>query len=382
MTDPLTPPKTPAGRGLWRQHRKLTVTVAATVVSVMALGAALVGVMVSGRSATAERDRKLVELLHQVELADRALWTELNEWTNPVNPGQKPDESTLNEAAKALGEAAGAVGVGKFKLTDSEADEQIRLLLEDPVKRAADARRELQTGSAVGAFAPASFANLRIALADLTTKIASLMSDGGLRDRAEAYGHELGPEGSLPPRAGQDPPKDDPRTLALSALDDQLDTVFADASLGPVLVWAAFGLLTAAAVALWVIFAVKRKTWPSVRPPAPAAAQPPAAAGAAPSPAAKAPGTPKRFGFGAKKIDDAAAPAPAKASSPAAPAPAAAAAAAASPAAPAPAKAAGQAAPVPPGAAAAASPAAPSPAKAGGPAAPAPAASAAASTPP
>ncbi|MDR3359929.1 MAG: DUF4190 domain-containing protein [Bifidobacteriaceae bacterium] len=199
-----------------------------------------------------------MELLHAIELTDRALWSELNNWVSLTEPGQAPDLQPLDEAAQHLKAAAEDVGTDIFKLGDSENDLQVRLLLDEPDERVAAARKDLLYGTKLNTKAPATFSNCRDALQRAAELIPPLLSSDGLSAAAKSYSDSM--RDSLPDVSGEDTPPN-PRTEALATLDHQLSASgHKDSSNWG---WIAAAVLTAVAAGLWILLLVKRDAWAS-----------------------------------------------------------------------------------------------------------------------
>ncbi|MDR2453983.1 MAG: hypothetical protein LBD51_05465, partial [Bifidobacteriaceae bacterium] len=325
MTASDSPPNPPAAKSpsLWRQNRRLIAAIAATVVTVLAIGSGVVALLGAPKHGAAKTDERLVALLSAADQADRALYTELSDRLYNAETGREPNTETLDLQAEALAQAAASFGVDRLNLGQSEADQQTKLFLEDPMARIEAARAELRTGTAVGAELPATFDTSREALRNLAVKAADLFSNQPLADKAEAFAAAMDP--ALPvSRSDQTPPAGEPRAEALNELAADVELVADDANMGPVILAVLCGILALGAVALWVVLALKGKDWAAQRPaaeaPGPKGAPPPAPAQPA-APPAPAPANPAAAPAPAP-AQPAAAPAPAPAQSAAAPAPA------------------------------------------------------------
>ncbi|MDR2348647.1 MAG: hypothetical protein LBD90_08600, partial [Bifidobacteriaceae bacterium] len=271
----MTAIKPPSGRspaqgsGIFKQNRRLIVAIAATIVSVLAVAAGVFAATSGEVGSDVRTDQRLLAILRAAGETDRSLYSELNDRTQSANTGRQAVPEVLDEAAANLAAAVADFGLAKLKLGESEADQQTKLFVEDPAARVEASRVELGTGTPVGAKLPATFDTSREALHNLALKVAPLFSNQALTETAEEFAATMGPEPALPyyPTRPEDtPPSDDARYAALDALAQDIETVSDDASNGPVILWVICGVLGIAAIALWVLLALKGAAWVPAKP--------------------------------------------------------------------------------------------------------------------
>ncbi|MDR3202481.1 MAG: hypothetical protein LBT54_05045, partial [Bifidobacteriaceae bacterium] len=118
--------------------------IAAIAVAVVAVAAIVVSLVVATpRLGEASKTRNLVELLEKVELAQRAVATELNDIRLEYLTNKSPDEKQTDDAIAALNAAADAVGVGSLDLPEDQPGARPRALLTDGPEQLAQARESL-----------------------------------------------------------------------------------------------------------------------------------------------------------------------------------------------------------------------------------------------
>ncbi|MDR2253199.1 MAG: hypothetical protein LBD97_04945, partial [Bifidobacteriaceae bacterium] len=275
MTASAPTPGQARGASVWKQNRNLIAMLAATIVTVVAIATAVVAATTSGKTEKVAPDSALVELIEAIDRTDRAFWTELQD--RGVSNAQattcetyQPAEASANldAAAEQLHDAAAAVGIDRLALTESTADQQIKLLLEEPATRVEQARQRLCTGTPGGLTLAATFDRSRQALADLAHKIPPLLANSVLVPQAQAYADAMNPDQPTV-LATATPPPDDPRAIALAGLRETVGTFVDDAADGPPILRVIAIVLGAAAVLLWALVILLRTVFATT--PAPSA---------------------------------------------------------------------------------------------------------------
>ncbi|MDR0365582.1 MAG: hypothetical protein LBH68_01940, partial [Bifidobacteriaceae bacterium] len=205
-----------------------------------------------------KQDQALVALLKADFQMDRALYTELQAIISGLTTKVPADEGPLTAAATELGACAKDFGIDNLKLTDSEADQQVRLLFEDPAARVQGARDEIDRGTIDGTKLPATFATLRAAVYTFAEKAPSLFNSPSLAEISQDYAEGANPERTSPPRIDQEV---DPLDVRVRTLD--LLTKFSEAvdQSGPRALWLASAIAGALAAGAWALVFAQRKAW-------------------------------------------------------------------------------------------------------------------------
>jgi hypothetical protein len=263
----------------------MVATIIVAVLAVACGGFALAASRGYGQSA---RDQELATLLNAVNQADRALYTERSDWSTSQITDHEPEPGPLDNAAAALGTAARAYGLDSMGLATKGADHQTQLLFNDPADRVSKARKELTTGTLIGAEEyPANFTILRQALWNFAQKAPSLFHNEILAPQAKAFAESMietrtteaaattdqpeQPTLSIPVRIDQEVPQSDPRGSALRVLTEASGAALDQSRTTPIVLWIICGILALAAAGGGGLLWRQRTRWAT---PAPDGAHP------------------------------------------------------------------------------------------------------------